>query len=81
MPPTLLSPRELAERLDSGYGDVLSWARRGLIPSIKTGGRYYFDLTKVVRALHERQGATASKAEATDAKASALDDETPAVVD
>ena len=51
MPPTLLDPHELAEELDSSYPNVLDWARRGVIPSIKVKGRYYFNLARVVEAL------------------------------
>lgn len=54
MPPTLLNPRELAERLDCGYDQVLSWTRSGLIPSIKASGRYYYNFSRVVQALHSR---------------------------
>lgn len=52
MPPKLLDPRELAEQLDASYEEVLSWTRRGLIPCIKSSGRYYYNFGKVVKALH-----------------------------
>ena len=54
MPPTLLDAHQLAERLDDSYDNVLLWARRDVIPSIKVGGRYYFDLKKVAIALNQR---------------------------
>lgn len=54
MPPVLLTGRQLAERLDASYDDVLSWSRRDIIPSIRVSGRVYFDLKKVLRALNER---------------------------
>lgn len=57
MPPVLLDAHQLAERLDAGYGDVLRWARRDVIPSIKVGGRYFFDLKKVAIALNQRSSA------------------------
>lgn len=64
MPPTLLSPRELADKLDASYEDVLSWTRRGLIPSIKSSGRYYYNFPKVVKALH---GGSAEKTRTAEA--------------
>lgn len=57
MPPVLLDARQLGQRLDASYYEVLDWARRDIIPSIKAGGRYYFDLKKVLRALNERSTA------------------------
>jgi hypothetical protein len=58
MPPVLLDAHQLAKRLDARYVDVLKWARRDVIPSIKVGGRRYFDLKKVALALHQRSSAT-----------------------
>ena len=58
MPPVLLDARQLAQRLDASYHDVLQWARRDVIPSIKVGGRYYFDLKKVAMALNQRSTAS-----------------------
>ena len=57
MPPVLLSARQLAQRLDAQYVDVLHWSRRGMIPCIRVGGRVYFDLKKVARALNQRSTA------------------------
>lgn len=57
MPPVLLDARQLGQRLDASYYEVLDWARRDVVPSIKVGGRYFFDLRKVVRALNERSTA------------------------
>lgn len=55
MPPKILGARELAETLDANYGDLLSWTRRGLIPSIKSGGRYFYDLRRVLEALRTQE--------------------------
>lgn len=52
MPPELMDGRTLARRLNRRYSDVLVWARRGFIPSIKTSsGAVVFDLDQVVKAL------------------------------
>ena len=58
MPPVLLDAHQLAERLGATYHDVLKWARRDMIPCIKVGGRYYFDLKKVAIALNQRSTAS-----------------------
>ncbi len=58
MPPVLLDARQLGQRLDASYYEVLDWARSDVIPCIKVGGRYYFDLKKVARALNQRATAT-----------------------
>jgi hypothetical protein len=55
MPPTLLDSRELSAKIGARQEDILSWHRRGIIPSIKAGGRVYFNLSLVVKALRERQ--------------------------
>jgi excisionase family DNA binding protein len=56
MPPILLDGRELADRLGVSYAEVMSWHRRGWIPSVKTGsGRVLFNLDRVVEALRDRQ--------------------------
>lgn len=55
MPPTLLNGREVAAHIDATYDDVMSWARRGIIPSIRAGGRVYFNLGRVIEAIRERQ--------------------------
>jgi excisionase family DNA binding protein len=52
MPPTYLDARELAERLGVSYGTLLTWRRRGRVPSIRDGrGRYLFNLSSVFDAL------------------------------
>jgi hypothetical protein len=51
MPPILVDSRELAEKLDVDYGDVLELAKSGRIPSIPVGKRKYFNLASVVQAL------------------------------
>lgn len=64
--PAFLSTRELAAKLDVSYDDVLSWTRRGLIPSIKSGGSYYYKLDKVlkaIRALDQAEGAKVQEGE------------------
>lgn len=61
-PPKLLTPRDLAERLDARYDDVLTWARRGYIPSIKVAGRIYFNLAQVCETLRDRREAPAEEA-------------------
>jgi predicted site-specific integrase-resolvase len=58
MLPTLLDARQLATELDTSYDEVLSWTRRGLIPVIKAGGRYYYNLSKVAKALHAQAAPT-----------------------
>jgi len=55
MPPTLLDTRELAEVLGEDYGDVLTWAKTGAIPSITVGKRRVFNLKAVVDALKPRR--------------------------
>lgn len=51
--PTILTGRELADRLSARYEDVMGWARDGLIPSIRSGRRVLFDMDRVLDALHE----------------------------
>jgi excisionase family DNA binding protein len=52
MPLVLLTPRELAKRLDVSYETVLAWARRDEIPSIRDGrNRVLFNLDSVLTAL------------------------------
>lgn len=51
MPPALLNGHELAEQLDASYDEVMAWQRKKIIPSIKAGGRIYFNLRLVVDAL------------------------------
>jgi predicted site-specific integrase-resolvase len=58
MPPIVLNAREISERVGASYEDVLSWTRRGIIPSIPAGGRYYYNLTQVLKALNRRATAT-----------------------
>ena len=54
MPPVFVDARTLADRLDVGYGTVLTWVRRGRIPHVRNGrGRYLFNLESVTRALLE----------------------------
>lgn len=54
MPLVLLDGRGLAQRLGVRYEDVMSWARVGKIPSVKTGrGRVFFNLDLVIDALRE----------------------------
>jgi excisionase family DNA binding protein len=56
MPLVLLTPRELAQRLDVSYETVLAWARRYEIPSIRDGrNRVLFNLDSVLTSL--RSGA------------------------
>lgn len=67
MPPTVLNSRELAELLGASYAEVMAWARRGDIPSIKgERGHIYFNVSAVIKAIRRRQGATA-EAEAVSA--------------
>lgn len=48
----LLTPRELAQRLDLSYETVLSMARRDEIPSIRDSrNRLVFNLDSVLQAL------------------------------
>jgi len=54
MPPTILTTQEIASELDVKHDEVREWARRGIIPSIKAEGRFYFDLARVIKALHAR---------------------------
>ena len=59
MPPIFVNARDLAERLDVGYGTVLSWTRRGKIPHVRDGrGRLLYNLTSVMESLRQ----TASQA-------------------
>jgi hypothetical protein len=55
MPPTLLTGRELADQIGSSYDDILEGARLGEIPSIRVGGRVFFNLATVVKSIRERQ--------------------------
>jgi excisionase family DNA binding protein len=61
MPPILLDGRELAHRLDVTYHAVMGWARRGQIPSIKTGRGVVFNLDQVVKAIRDRDAANAGR--------------------
>lgn len=63
MPPKYLDPRELAEALDTSYDLILQWTRLGVIPVIKAGGRNYYRLDKVMKAIRKRQRAEASELE------------------
>lgn len=65
MKPSLLDPHQIAEKLDTTYDEVLSWTRRGLIPAIKAGGRYYYNLAKVAKALHQNSLESADAPEST----------------
>lgn len=51
MPPRLVNALQLAEHLDATEKDVRSWARHGLIPSVKVSNQYFFNLQSVVKAL------------------------------
>jgi excisionase family DNA binding protein len=51
--PTILSGRDLAERLGMRYEDVMLLARSGEIPSIRSGRRVAFNLDRVLDALEE----------------------------
>jgi len=55
MTPIVLTPRELSDRIDASYEDILSWSRRGVIPSVRVGGRIYFNLGSVMKSLNRRQ--------------------------
>lgn len=59
MPPELLTATELSERINAKHADVLKWTRRGYIPAIKAGGRYYYNLAPVIEAIrrHRREAA------------------------
>lgn len=62
MPPELLTTRELADRLDVQYGDILEWTRDGIIPAIRTGRAYFYNLASVVEAIRERRAAIEAEA-------------------
>jgi len=47
----LLTTNELAERLNVSPAKVMEKARQGIIPHIRWGTRYRFDLKEVRRAL------------------------------
>lgn len=56
MPIVLLDARQLGARLGVGYGTVLSWARRGRIPSLKgRRGRVLFDFDRVLESLQDER--------------------------
>ena len=57
MPIKLLTARELAERIDVRYSQVLMLARGGEIPSIKVGAEYYFNLASTVKAIRAKSHA------------------------
>jgi phage terminase Nu1 subunit (DNA packaging protein) len=55
MPIDLLDARALAGKLHVTPATVLTWARRGWIPSLRAGQRpVLFDLAEVTRALRQR---------------------------
>lgn len=57
----LLEGRDLAATLGVRYETVLSWARVGKIPRVKTGsGRVVFNLDRVVESLMAEQDAANS---------------------
>jgi hypothetical protein len=51
MIPKLLDARELSQALGYSPVQILSWARRGLIPRVKSGSRVYFNVDRVVEAI------------------------------
>jgi hypothetical protein len=44
MPPVFCNVRELGERLDVSPETVRDWERLGVIPSVRTGRRIFFNL-------------------------------------
>jgi excisionase family DNA binding protein len=61
MPPIFVDARDLAQRLNVGYGTVLTWARRGKIPHIRDGRRrLLFNLTTVLEALRQKSTVAAA---------------------
>ena len=67
MPPVLLTPRELATRLDMSYETVLTWTRRGRIPHVRDGhGRYLFNLDSVIESLRQKPPVTRPEAAGRD---------------
>lgn len=55
MPDAYLTARELAPRLRVTPATILSWHRRGLIPSVSVTRRpVLFDLAEVQKALRKR---------------------------
>lgn len=53
----LLTPQEMAERLRVSNSTVMSWARNGLIPSIRITGKVVrFDPDLVLQAIREEGG-------------------------
>lgn len=55
MPTILLTGRELAEQLGVSKAEVMSWHRRGWVPSVKIGsGQVLFNLDRVVEAMRDR---------------------------
>jgi hypothetical protein len=53
--PQVLDAGELAARIGTTPQKVMDLHRRGLIPSIKTSHRVFFNLDQVVKALRERE--------------------------
>jgi hypothetical protein len=47
----------MAQALNVPYDEVMSLARRGIIPRIKAGPRVYFNLARVAEALRARRAA------------------------
>lgn len=55
MPPDLLDTRELADRLGTRPAEILEWVHTGIIPGIKVGRRYVFNLASVVEAIRRHR--------------------------
>ena len=52
--PQLFNAAELAPQLNTTPEKLMDLHRRGLIPSVKTSHRVYFNLDAVVKALRDR---------------------------
>jgi hypothetical protein len=52
--PPVLDGRELAAVIGMDYESLMSLHRAGIIPSIKTSHRVYFNLDRVIEALRKK---------------------------
>ncbi len=62
MPPKLYDGHEVTEVLGVSYDDVMTWARRGIIPRIRVGRLVVFNLDRVVEALRSARGGSEGSA-------------------
>ena len=51
--PAIMTGNELAKELSVPYNQLIAWTNEGLIPVIRTGGRLFFNVGAVIKALRK----------------------------